>query len=653
MILATAGHIDHGKTALVRVLTGVDADRLPEEKKRGLTIDLGFAYTTLSDGSELGFVDVPGHERFLPNMLAGVLAIDRVLLIVAADDGPRPQTIEHLDILDLIGVAEITGVITKIDRAGPERSAAIAAEVAEMLAAAGFPEAPVFPVSSVTGEGIASLTRHLRDAARRTRRQRAATPPKGLFRMAIDRGFVLPGIGRIVTGTVSAGTVSVGDRLTISPGGVAVRVRGLHGHNQAIAEAAAGERCAVNISGSFAAGQEPRRGDWLVAPERHLPVRRIDLALRASRHADSRLRDGLPVHLHLGTADVVGRAAVLSGRTIEPGETGFVQIDLDQPVAALHGDRAIVRDHAGRATLGGGRVIDPVAPRRGRRAPARLALLKAMTPSDPATALRQMLAETGAVALAPFALHRNLAPAEVAALTGDGESEILKVGPQHDLLAITRDHLAALAERLALLLAEWHRAQPDMLGPTPAAQAAQLRPALPAAAVAAALGSLGAAGRAICEAGMWRLAEHRPRLSNADEKLWRQIAPLLAQGQLRPPRVREIAASLRIEPEAVARFLHRAERLGRVARIADNRFFLLQTVACLAGIARELAGESPMRGFTAAAFNDRCGIGRNLTIQILEYLDRIGVTRRIGDARIVLDGAADDDSASREEYRVG
>src|SRR5690349_7746266 len=205
MILATAGHIDHGKTALVRALTGVDADRLPEEKRRGLTIDLGFAYAWLPDGTELGFVDVPGHERFLPNMLAGVLSIDRVLLIVAADDGPRPQTLEHLDILELVGVAEVTGVVTKIDRVPEERLAAVEAEVAELLAEAGYADSPIYKVSSISGDGIAALAAHLGDGARMAAAARGARPSHGGFRLAIDRTFSLPGIGLVVTGTVTAG----------------------------------------------------------------------------------------------------------------------------------------------------------------------------------------------------------------------------------------------------------------------------------------------------------------------------------------------------------------------------------------------------------------------------------------------------------------
>ena len=637
MILATGGHIDHGKTALVRALTGVDADRLPEEKRRGLTIDLGFAYATLPDGTELGFVDVPGHERFLPNMLAGVLSIDRVLLVVAADDGPRPQTIEHLDILELIEVGEITGIVTKIDRVPLERAAAVAAEVAELLAAAGRPDSPVFPVSSHTGDGIAALTRHLQENARLAAVDRAAAAPAGLFRMAIDRAFSLSGIGLVVTGTVGAGRVAPGDRLTVTPRGIPVRVRGLHAQNHPIDAAGAGERCAVNIAGSFPEGGEPRRGDWLAAPERHLPARRIDLGLRASRHAEAPLRDGLRVHLHLGAEDVVGRAAVLSGRTIDPGETGFVQIDLDQPIGALHGDRAVLRDHAARTTLAGGRVVDPLAPRRGRRLPQRLAVLDAMTPADPAKALQQMLALVGVVDLAQFALVRNLTAAELDALT-DG-AEFLKVGPAQAPVAVTREHRTTLAARIVEGLAAWHQTQPDMLGPTRAALVAQMREPATEAAFDAALAVLAAARSAVREGGMWRLPEHRPRLTNADEKLWSRVGPLLAAAELRPPRVREVAEALALDPEAVERLLNRAARLGRVAKVADNRFFLPQTVAHLAGIARDLAATAPTAAFTAAAFNDRTGVGRNLTIQILEYLDRIGATRRVGAARVALHGA--------------
>ena len=632
MILATAGHIDHGKTALVRALTGVDADRLPEEKRRGMTIDLGFAYAQLPDGTELGFVDVPGHERFLPNMLAGVLSIDRVLLVVAADDGPRPQTLEHLDILELIGVAELTGVVSKIDRAGPERSAAVAAEVRALLAAAGHRESPIFPVSSHTGAGVPALTAHLRESALAAAAMRQPAAPSGLFRMPIDRAFTLPGIGLVVTGTVASGSIAPGERLTVSPGGHEVRIRGLHAGNRPIERASAGERAAVNIVGSFPEGREPRRGDWLVDPARHRPTSRLDIRLTVSRLAEAPLRDGLPAHLHLGAEDVVGRVAVLGARTLAPGEEGFVQLDLDRPIGALAGDRAVLRDHAQRHTLGGGRVADPFAPRRGRRQPARLAALAALAEPEPRAALSRLLDVEGAVDLGRFALARNLAPAELSAVVAD----FLCVGPPRERFAASEAHLAELGERIAAALAECHQAEPDELGPSRPVLLRRLAAAAPEAVLDAALSRLADEGRAVRQGALWRLAEHRPRLSDADERLWQRLHPLLAAPGLRPPRVRELAEALALDPAAVHRFLLRAERFGRVAKIADNRFFLPQTLLELARIAEELAAASPEGSFTAAGYKDRSGIGRNLTIELLEYFDRMGLTRRQGDLRILL-----------------
>jgi selenocysteine-specific elongation factor len=637
MILATAGHIDHGKTALVRALTGVDADRLPEEKRRGLTIDLGFAYASLPDGTELGFVDVPGHERFLPNMLAGVLSIDRVLLVVAADDGPRPQTLEHLDVLDLVGISEVTGVITKIDRVGQDRAEVAKAEVAALLAAAGFADGPIFLVSSRTGEGIAALAQHLQASAKIAEHNHAEVPISGLFRMPIDRAFTLPGIGLVVTGTVVAGKTAVGERLMISPSGAAARIRGLHSHNRPIETAAVGERCAINVAGSFPEGREPRRGDWIVAAERHAPVTRLDLSLRVSRYADAPLRDGLPVHLHLGTTDVVGRAAVLGQRTLAAGESGFVQIDIEHPIGALWGDRAVLRDHGARRTLAGGRVVDPFAPRRGRRQPPRLAVLEGLAANDPAQALAQLLASDGIVDLQHFALARNLAPAELDALTET--KDFLCLRSPRFCIAVTPLRLEALCDRIVTALAAWHQRQPDTLGPSRAALLTLLQGEAPEVALDAALSELATAGRVVRQGPVWRMPEHQPRLSKADERLWERVHPLLAAEDLRPPRVRELAAALGLEPEAVERFLARAERLGRVARVADNRFFLPETLARLANVARQLAEAAPDGSFTAAMFKERSGVGRNLTIRILEYLDSVGSTRRTGAARIVLPGA--------------
>ena len=630
MILATAGHIDHGKTALVRALTGIDADRLPEERRRGMTIDLGFAYAGLPDGTEFGFVDVPGHERFLPNMLAGVLSIDRVLLIVAADDGPRPQTLEHLDVLALIGVAEVTGVVTKIDRVGRERQDQVTAELAALLADAGYRAPPIFPVSSISGDGIATLAAHLRDSARTAEAARAAQPAAGGFRLAIDRAFSLPGIGLIVTGTAVSGTVAVGDRLLLSPRGIEVRIRGLHAQNRSVAAARAGERCALNLAGNFPEGGEPRRGDWIIDPALHRPTSRIDLAVSVSRAAPAALRDGLLVHFHLGTEDLVGRVAVLGMRSIAPGEAGFVQVDLEREIGALWGDRAIIRDHAARHTLAGGRVLDPAPPRRGRQRPERLAALTALTEADAGDALEKLAEVAGIVALAPFAQARNLPLAEVATLAE--AAELATTGA----LAIAAARLAELGERLVETLAEWHRSQPDALGPTKSALFARLRGHAPEAALDAALAALVAAARVVRDRAAMRLAEHEPRLNREDEGRWAQVRLLLEERGLRPPRVRELADELGLAPEPLVRCLKRLERFGRVAGVAPNRFFLPETIVELAEIAAALSAESPGGGFTAIQFKDRSGIGRNVTIEVLEYLDRVGATRRDGDRRVML-----------------
>src|SRR5229473_2068379 len=631
MILATAGHIDHGKTALVRALTGVDADRLPEEKRRGLTIDLGFAYTTLPDGTELGFVDVPGHERFLPNMLAGVLSIDRVLLIVAADDGPRPQTLEHLDIIELIGIAEVTAVMTKIDRVPAERRAAVEAEIGALLADAGYPESPLYPVSSLNGEGIPALAEHLRDSARAADAARAARPVSGRFRLAIDRAFSLPGI-------VASGSVAIGDRLTLSPRGIELRVRGIHAHNRPVEHAREGERCALNLAGSIPEGGEPGRGDWVINPALHKPVSRLDLGITVSRAAPAPVRDGLPVHFHLGTEDRVGRVAVLGARAIAPGDSGFVQVDFDRPLGALWGDRVIIRDHMARHTLAGGRVLDPGPPRRGRSRPERLAALAALAESDAGDALERLLDAAGIVTLAPFALARNLPQDEVEGLVEAGGFHLVGAGAA--AIALSNQHLARLGDRIAAVLAEWHRAQPDAMGPPRGALFARLRGEAPAASLDAALAALIAAGQVMRDGAMLRLPGHEARLTREDERLWERVQPLLAAAELRPPRVRELAAALGLEPEPLTRFLKRVERFGRVAPVAANRVFLPETIARLADLAAALAEDSPERSFTASGFKERSGIGRNLTIEVLEYLDAIGVTRRVGDARIVLSDAA-------------
>jgi selenocysteine-specific elongation factor len=357
-----------------------------------------------------------------------------------------------------------------------------------------------------------------------------------------------------------------------------------------------------------------------------------------SRAAPAPLKPGLPVHVHLGTEDRVGRVAILGQRTLAAGEEGFVQLDLDRAIGALWGDRAVLRDHGAIHTLAGGRVIDPFPPRRGRSRPERLALLPALREADAGSALERLLASAGIAELAPFALARNLALPVVDELVAVGG--FVRTGDARAPYATTSGRLAELGERIASLLADSHRAEPDALGMPRPVLIRRLRGEAPEPVLDAALAAAIAAGAVIRDGAVLRLPAHQPRLSREDERLWQRVEPLLAAGDLRPPRVRELAEALGLEAEPALRLMKRFERFGRVAPVAPNRYFLPGTVARLADIARELAEADPAGVFTAAAFKDRSGVGRNLTIEILEYLDRIGVTRRAGEARVVLRGGA-------------
>ncbi len=625
MIIGTAGHIDHGKTALVKALTGVDADRLKEEKARGITIDLGYAYTPLPDGEMLGFIDVPGHEKLVHNMLAGATGIDFVLLVVAADDGPMPQTREHLAILDLLGLEQGAVALTKIDRVAPERVAAAEAEIRALLAPTPLRDCPVFPVSAVRGDGIAALRAFLDDAA-------AALPARssrGQFRLAVDRVFTLSGTGTVVTGTAFSGTVHTNDRLLVSPGGSEVRVRGIHAQNQPAETGRSGQRCALNLAGAHADREHIRRGDWIVAAPAHHPVQRLDVRLRLLAAEDKPLRHWTPVHFHLGAADVTARVALLEDETLAPGRSMLAQIVTDKPICAVHGDRFVLRDQSATRTLGGGQVLDTFAPARNRRKPERIATLRALELPDAAASLAA-LAEAGAAGadLGQFVRNRNLRGDELSGLLDSGALRSVQAGEGHWAFAPAR--WEALLQTILARLGELHQRESDLLGPDRERLRRIALPALPRAVFLAALEELVASG-AIHQTGAWlHLPEHKVRLSAQEEKLWARVKPLLAAAPFQPPRVRDIARSLLLEEDKVRLLLKRVTRTGQTCLVAHDHYFLREAVDDLADIVRAL---SETEGSAlAAAFRDRIGTGRKLAIQILEYFDRIGYTRRIGDA---------------------
>ena len=631
MIVATAGHVDHGKTLLVKALTGVDTDRLPEEKARNLTIDLGFAYLPLDDGTVLGFIDVPGHERFVRNMLCGVAAIDYALLIVAADDGVMPQTREHLAILDLLGVRQGAVVITKTDRVEPERVPAVIEEVALYIADTGLAEAEFFAVSAMTGEGIPALRDHLGAVSQLTRARAA----EGHFRLAVDRAFTIVGAGLVVTGTVFSGHVAVGDRLLVSPRGLEVRVRGIHAQDRKTEASVAGDRCALNIAGGSLGKDDVGRGDWVLAAGAHLPARRIDATVRMLADEARALAHWTPVHVHLAAADVTGRVAILGERSIPPGEIALVQLVLDRPIGALHGDRFVMRDQSAQRTIGGGTVVDVMPPARGRARPGRLAYLMAMVDADHAKALQAAIdsAET-AIPLEKFAKARNLedrAADEIFAAT-----EMVSLGSGAQRIGLSAARWAVLGASMRVALSAWHAKNPDAVGPTEANIRSAIEPRLAAEMLALAVPRLEADGVVVREGARLRLPDHRPRMTAQDEALWLRLAPLLNDAAARPPLVREFAEAAGLELRRVETFLARAAKLGLVVGATKNRYYPPAVLRGLAESAEGAAAEDAEGKLTPGAFRDRAGIGRNLAIELLEYFDRVRFTRRVGDARRIM-----------------
>ncbi|MET0964314.1 MAG: selenocysteine-specific translation elongation factor, partial [Noviherbaspirillum sp.] len=602
MIVATAGHVDHGKTTLVRALTGVDTDRLPEEKRRGMSIDIGFAYADLGGPQPVGFVDVPGHERFLRNMLAGVAAVDFALLVVAADDGVMPQTCEHLAVLDLLGVRLGAVALTKADRVDQGRMAAVGAEVRALLAATALRDAPLFEIAASTGAGVDTLRQHLA-AAQRGLAERSAA---GNFRLAVDRSFTLPGAGLVVTGAVLAGSVRTGDALLLSPAGLPVRVRSIHAQDRPVDAAGAGMRCALNLAGDLRR-VEAGRGDWIVAAAAHAPTQRIDVRLRLLPEA-AELAHWTPVQLHLGAASASAHVALLEGRTLEPGMVAYAQLVLERAVAALHGDRFILRSQAGQRVIGGGVVVDPDAGSRRVARPQRLARLAALDRTDAGEALAALLrAEPTGSALDEFMRGRNLDAAQAAALRQSVPMQ------EAGALALGLERWQALQACALEEVSDWHLQHPDSLGLPETALAACLRGrALPPLARAA-IRALLEQGALVRDSLLLRLPSHCAQLAPQDSALLAQMVALLEPAGLRPPIVGELAAALGLERAAAMAFLERLSRLGYLEQVAPNRYFLPRTVAALAAIAAELAARSDTGEFDASSYRNRSGIGRNLT----------------------------------------
>lgn len=634
MIIGTAGHIDHGKTTLVRALTGVDTDRLPEEKTRGISIELGYAYLDTEVGGgerRIGFVDVPGHERLVHTMVAGASGIDFALLVIAADDGPMPQTREHLAVLSLLGLDRGAIVLTKADRVEATRLAAAQAEARALVAHTALAGATVWVTSATDGRGIGALRDWLFDQARSLP---TAVADDRVFRLAIDRAFTLDGVGTVVTGLAHSGTVRIGDTLTVTGGsaGGAYRVRSLHAQNRAVTQAHAGQRCAIALAGADRGKFE--RGMWLLADDGVWQTQRVDAAITVWPEEPSALRSGAMVHVHAGTAATTGSIAVLdspSADRITPGGAGLVQILLRQPLALWRGDRVVLRDAAASRTVAGGIVIDPTAPTRYRKTAQRLAELKALQAADIDARFRALLAVSpNGVAMSGFrraeARHRHWQPyldrAALIVAEGDGGH------------ALGAEAATVIDDAILGAVARYHETHPDEIGVDRGRLRRMAAPRLPLPLFEAMIGRAITAGSLAQRGPFVHSPAHAVHLSEADTRIAQQLAVPLLEAGFQGSWIRDLATDCAINESLLRASVARLSQSGDVHQVVRDLVYPVATMHRLAAIVREEAARRD-GNITAAQLRDATHLGRKRAIQILEYLDRVGLCRRVGDSHRV------------------
>jgi selenocysteine-specific elongation factor len=627
LVIGTAGHIDHGKTSLVRALTGQDTDRLKEEKERGISIDLGFAYLD-AGGERAGIVDVPGHERFIRNMLAGSHGVDLVLFTVAADDGVMPQTEEHLDILHLLGVGRGIFVITKSDLVDAARLAVVREEIEILTLETSLQGAPVVAVSTVTGAGL----QELRAAIVAQLAAPPAPPPAGYFRLPVDRAFVIRGHGVVVTGTAVAGTVDVGATVRVLPGGERARVRSLEVHGTAVPRAAHGQRVAMNLAGIER--HDLGRGH-VVCDERLARVtERLDVRVEIRPAARRPVASHDRVRFHLGTAEVMGKLVILGGEgAIAPRATGWAQVVLKEPVLASRGDRFVLRDETARATLGGGEVVNPFAARHRRDEPDLVERLTALSTDDPPAAARAFLELTPDFTSDPLTVAQALdlreegATAALAAL-----EDALPIPEARAPEAYTTAGKWARLEAAACeAVAAAHRVQPL----APGVEMESVRSRLPwevsPRVFRWCVDRLVAGGRLVREESLVRSPSHRVALDHRARALGTRVERLLAEGRFTPPDLRQLEEATSATPKELADVLGVLEGERRVVRVGPGLYFAPQA----ADEARALVERHCLAHgeITAAVFRDLIGASRKFAIAFLDWCDRTGVTVRVGDLR--------------------
>ena len=636
IILGTAGHIDHGKTALIRAITGIDTDRLKEEKKRGITIELGFAHMELPSGEHLGIVDVPGHERFIDHMVAGATGIDMVLLVIAADEGVMPQTREHLDICRLLGIEAGLIALTKVDLVDEELMELVLEDVTDFVEGSFLEGCPIIPTSVQTREGLDELV----DTLSETAGQVTERSDSGLPRMPIDRVFTMHGFGTVVTGTLASGAFKVGDAVQILPGGHKSKVRGIQIHNEASDTAMAGVRTAINLQGLEK--EMINRGEVLVQPDTFKPSFLVDVHLSYLPEMKKALRHRTRVMFHTGTTKVFARVVLHGMDELASGKSAFSQLRLEEPVITAFRDRFIIRDFSTNRTIGGGRVVNAASYRHKRSDPRVAEDFETLLSGNEEAIIRLLIRKTRV---------QGIRERDIVVLTGFAQKSIRQALDrlvsrkevislkQDEVLYIDEEYYGKIKKGLVDRITAFHRQEPLKEGITKEELKAEMPRKATTKLFNRVLGDLDKEGAVVRDHEIVRLASHKVTLGEQDRDLKGSLLGMLSRGALQPPTVKDLAGRLEVKSLQVRNLLNILIKEGRAIKVTDDLYFSSESVCRLRdSLVRLLKANGEI---TTQQFKELAGVTRKFAIPLAEYFDSTRLTIRVGDKRLPRDGALD------------
>jgi len=628
IILGTAGHIDHGKTSLIRALTGINTDRLKEEQRRGITIELGFASMDLPSGQHLGIVDVPGHEKFVKNMVAGATGIDLVAMVIAADEGVMPQTREHMEICSLLGIQFGLVVLTKIDMVEAEWLELVTEDIREFLSDSFLKDAPICPVSSTTGQGLPEFVAAL-DALSKNVTGRSAG---GLFRLPVDRVFTMKGFGTVITGTLFSGKIEVGEQVAIYPSGITTKVRGLQVHNQAVQEAQVGQRTAINLQGIEKTAIH--RGDVVARPETLVPSYMVDVSLQYLSSNPKAIKNRAKVRFHTGTSEVMGKLVLMDREELQPGEETVAQVRLDAPVTILKDDRYVLRSYSPVRTIGGGRILTPVA-RKHKGVDAEAAQeIETLVDGNP-TELIDYHVRAAYYKGAPFAEllvltnlpEKKLDTALQPLLSGKSISLIDKAAR----IYIHREVLELLGKRALDHLGRYHEANPLKGGMSKEELKSKVPPVVSDRLFHMMLGELTRKDAIVVEGDQVRRKDHTVTLGIDQADIREKILSAYEKGGFTPPYFKEVSASVGMAPSQAKDVLSLLVKEKRLVKVKEELYF---SASAMTEIEKRLVAFLKQNGeISMPQFKELTGTSRKYSVPLMEYFDASQLTLRIGDVR--------------------